>query len=168
MLLWHITRDEFLLRDFLIHALFPAYEAGIYQLRLEDLDDYLRSVPQRGGKTEHEWTRATRERVAAGLLKTAVEFGMLRGKSSKEFAPYHLPEQSFVYLLHAMRAVLGNPRKVIDAPDWRMYLMRPSDVERELLRLHQFRKLDYEVAGSLVLLKLPCASPIEYAEKIAA
>ena len=36
-----------------------------------------------------------------------------------------------------------------------MFLMRPSDVERELLRLHQFRKLHYEVAGSLVQLSLP-------------
>lgn len=167
-LLWHITRDEFLLRDFLSHSLFSAYESGVYQLRPDDLDGYLASVTERGGKTEHQWTEATRRRVAAGLLKMAVEFGMLRGKNAKEFAPYHLPEQSFVYLLHAMQAVLGNPRRVIDSPDWRMYLMRPSDVERELLRLHQFRKLDYEVAGSLVQLKLPCAGPIEYAEKIAA
>lgn len=168
LLLWHITRDEFLLRDFLVHWLFSEYETGVYQLRPDDLDDYLVSIAQRGGQTEHPWTDATRKRVAAGLLRMGVEFGLLRGKNAKEFAPYHLPEQSFVYLLHAMQSVLGNPRKVIDSPDWRMYLMRSLDVERELLRLHQFRKLDYEVAGSIVQLKLPCASPSEYAEKIAA
>jgi len=168
LLLWHVTRDEFLLRDFLVNWLFPAYESGVYQLRTGDLYDYLSTVTGRGGKVEHQWTESTRRHVAAALLKVAVDIGTLRGKVAKEFAPYHLPEQSFVYLLHAMQATLGNPRKVIDSLDWRMYLMRPPDVERELLRLHQFRKLDYEVAGSLVQLKLPCAGPIEYAEKMAA
>jgi hypothetical protein len=46
--------------------------------------------------------------------------------------------------------------------------MRPADVEHELLRLHQFRKLQYEVAGSIVQLSLPYASLTEYAEKVAA
>jgi hypothetical protein len=46
--------------------------------------------------------------------------------------------------------------------------MHPADVERELLRLHQFRKLDYQIAGSLVQLSLPCASAREYAERMVA
>src|SRR5437868_2420069 len=33
LLLWHITRDEFLLRDFLQNWLFPAYEAGAFRIR---------------------------------------------------------------------------------------------------------------------------------------
>ena len=55
---------------------------------------------------------------------------------------------------------------MITSPDWRMFLMRPGDVERELLRLHQFRKLHYEVAGSVVELSLPKKSALEYAEAI--
>ena len=49
-----------------------------------------------------------------------------------------------------------------------MFLMPRSDVERELLRLHQYRKLDYQVAGSIVELTLPCASACEYAERMVA
>ena len=49
-----------------------------------------------------------------------------------------------------------------------MYLMDASDVERELLRLHQFRKVRYEVAGSLAQLKLPHASSVQYAKAFAA
>jgi hypothetical protein len=45
--------------------------------------------------------------------------------------------------------------------------MSPTDVERELLRLHQFRKLRYEVAGSLVELTLPCGSAAEFVEEMA-
>lgn len=168
LLLWHITRDEFLLRDFLQHWLYPSFEAGAFRVRPDELHTYLRNIRKRGGTTEHAWTDATLKRVAAGLLKIAVDFGLLRGSVVKEFASYHLPERSFLYLLHAIREERQSPRKVIDAPDWRMFLMRPSDVEHELLRLHQFRKLEYQVAGSLVQLTLPCESSREYAERMVA
>jgi hypothetical protein len=168
LLLWHVTRDEFLLRDFLTRWLFVAYEEGHYRVRPEDLHGYLRSIRQAGGKIEHAWSETTLNRVAAGLLKMAADFGLLKGSTAKEFASYNLSEPSFLYLLHAMRDERHSPRKVINSPDWRMFLMRPSDVERDLLRLHQFRKVEYEVAGSLVQLKLPCSTAAEYAERMVA
>jgi len=168
LLLWHITRDEFLLRDFLQNWLYPAYKSGVFRVRPEELHAYLRSIQKRGGTTEHPWTETTLKRVAAGLLKMAADFGLLRGSVVKEFASYHLPERSFMYLLHAIREEKQSPRKVLDAADWRMFLMRPSDVEHELLRLHQFRKLEYHVAGSLVQLTLPCSSSRNFAERMVA
>ena len=86
LLLWHMTRDEFLVRDFLENWLFPAYDAGTFRVRPEDLDDYLRGIGKRGGTTEHAWSETTLKRVAAGLLKIAVDFGLLRGSVVKEFA----------------------------------------------------------------------------------
>jgi hypothetical protein len=168
ILLWHMTRDEFLLRDFLINWLFPTFVSGAYRVRTEDLYEHLRSVGRRGGTTEHAWSEMTLNRVATALLKMAVDFGLLRGSSVKEFASYHLPERSFLYLIYALREEMGSPRKVLESEEWRMFLMLPSDVERELLRLHQYRKLDYQVAGSLVQLSLPCASACEYAERMVA
>ncbi|MDC3956915.1 DUF1819 family protein [Polyangium jinanense] len=165
LLLWHMTRDEFLVRDFLQNWLFPAYDDGAFRVRPEDLHAYLQGIGKRGGRTEHAWAEQTMKRVAAGLLKIAVDFGLLRGSVVKEFASFHLPERSFLYLLHAMRDAELSPGKVVGAPDWRMFLMRPADVEHELLRLHQFRKLHYQVAGSLVELSLPCASARDYAER---
>jgi hypothetical protein len=164
ILLWHITRDEFLLRDFLINWLFPAFVAGAYRVRTEDLHEHLRSVRLRGGTTEHAWSEATLHRVATALLKMAVDFGLLRGSIVKEFASYHLPERSFLYLLYVLREKTQSPRKVFESKDWRMFLMQPSDVERELLRLHQYQKVDYQIAGSIVQLTLPCANACEYAE----
>jgi hypothetical protein len=67
-----------------------------------------------------------------------------------------------------MRDTGTAPRQLIASPDWRMYLMRPDDVERELLRLHQFHKLRYEVAGSIVELSLPNNSALEFAEAMVA
>ena len=46
--------------------------------------------------------------------------------------------------------------------------MSHDQVHAHLLRLHQYRKLDYHVAGSIVELTLPCASACEYAERMVA
>jgi Putative inner membrane protein (DUF1819) len=168
LLLWHMTRDEFLVRDFLQTFLFREYDSGAFRVHPEDVQSYLDSIGTRGATTEHPWTEETTKRVVAGLLKISVDFGLLRGSAAKEFASYHLPERSFLYLLHAMRDEKLNPGKVISSPDWRLFLMRATDVERELLRLHQFRKLQYEVAGSLVQLSLPYSSSSEFAERMVA
>ena len=37
LLLWHMTRDEFLLRDFLTQWLYGQYVEGVYRLRPDDL-----------------------------------------------------------------------------------------------------------------------------------
>lgn len=168
LLLWHMTRDEFLVRDFLQTWLFGVYVAGTFRVRLEDVEQYLATIRDRGASTEHAWTEETTKRVAAGLLKIAVDFGLLRGSAVKEFASYHLPERSFLYLLHALRDSQLSPGKLIASPEWRLFLMRSADVEHELLRLHQYKKLDYQVAGSLVQLSLPCTSTVEYAERMVA
>jgi hypothetical protein len=166
LLLWHVTREEFLVRDFLQNWLFSAYDEGAFRVKPEDLFDYLRRIRERGAITEHAWTETTVKRVASGLLKIAVDFGLLRGGTVKEFRSYHLPTRSFLYLLHAIREGQQSPGKIIASPDWRMFLLRPGNVEQELLRLHQFRELEYQVAGSLRQLTLPCATAYEFTESL--
>jgi hypothetical protein len=168
LLLWHITRDEFLLRDFLLHWLYPRFDDGTFRISAEEIRPYLLGVSKRGGVVEHKWTETTLDRVAVGLLRIATDFGLLTGVQRRQFASYHLPDASFLYILHAMREQRLAPARLVASPEWRMYLMRPSDVERELLRLHQFRKLEYHVAGSLVQLKLPYEGTSQYAEGMVA
>jgi hypothetical protein len=164
ILLWHMTRDEFLLRDFLLNWLYPEFEGGVLRPRPEDVIAFLDTVGSRGGVTEHDWSPATRSRVAAGLLKAAADFGLLGGHVVKEFASFHLPDRSFLYLLHALAETTQSASKIINCADWRMFLMDPSDVERELLRLHQYRKLRYESAGTLGQITLPYPTALAYAE----
>jgi hypothetical protein len=169
LLLWHMTRDEFLVRDFLISWLYPQYELGAYRLGADDVVAYLGSLESKNGiRWSGHWTQATRDRVASGLLRIAADFGLLAGGSQKEFNSYHLPDESFLYLLHAMTTAERNARRVIESPDWRMYLMDSRDVEREILRLHQFHRLSYEAAGTLATLDLPAESPAAYAEELVA
>lgn len=167
LLLWHMTRDEFLVRDFLSNWLFSEYKDGAFQIRAEDLYSYLKEL-HTNGLIENPWKDTTLKRVASGLLRIAADFGLMTGTTVREFTSYNMPEESFIYLLHAMYDLYGNGHDVIHSPDWRLYMMNTSEVEREIYRLHQFRQLRFEVAGSLIELSLPCESAVAFAkEKIA-
>lgn len=167
LLLWHMTRDEFLLRDFLIQWVYERYAQGTLRLRSHDLWPYLRTLHDKGLVVE-AWKESTLKRVSSELLRIAVGFGLMRGTVTREFASYHLPEESFLYILHAMIERQPNAREVVHSTDWRMFLMDAADVERELFRLHQFRRVHYEVAGSIAQLKLPCDSAADYAREMVA
>lgn len=166
LLLWHMTRDEFLVRDFLLTWLFQQFADGVYRIRAQDLLPYLEALPDAGHTSTKRWSKPTLERVASGLLRIAVDFGLMRGTQVREFTSYHLPDQSFLYLLHAIAEEQFNAQRVVQSKDWRMYLMYPDDVERELFRLHQFRRVRYEVAGSLAQLELPCDTATQYAREL--
>lgn len=167
LLLWHMTRDEFLLRDFLVHWLFKHFAQGTLRIRTPDLVPYLKAL-HHNGIVDEPWRDSTLKRVASELLRISVDFGLLRGSITREFTSYHLPDESFIYLLHAMRDRQPNALDVVHSPDWHMFLMDADDVERELFRLHQFRRVHYEVAGSLAQLKLPCNSAADYAREMVA
>ncbi len=166
-LLWHMTRDEFLVRDFLVTWLYPRYAEGAYRLRTEDVLPYLAGLPGRSVAVAEAWSTQTAARVAAGLLRMAVDFGLMTGSVVREFASYHLSDEAFLYIAHALAEQEPNASRLVAAADWRMYLMDAGDVEREFLHLHQFKRLDYQVAGSLAQLALPCPSLAAYVEGLA-
>lgn len=166
LLLWHMTRDEFLVRDFLINWLFPRYEEGAFRIQADEVVPYLDSLPEKGVTSTDSWAESTVKRVASGLLRIATDFGLMTGTIYREFVSYHLPDESFLYLLHALAEKQANAARLVESPEWRMYLMQPEDVERELMRLHQYNRLDYQVAGSLAQLSLPCDTALEYAREM--
>lgn len=169
ILLFHMTRDEFLLRDFLVNWLYDQFAQGAFRLSTADVVTYLQTLRKKKGiEWSGQWSEKTTARVASGLLKIATDFGLLKGAIRREFNSYHLPETSFLYLLQAIAETESNARRIVDARDWRLFLLDPADVERELLRLHQFRKLDYQAAGSLAQLKLPHPSAAAYTSEICA
>jgi hypothetical protein len=168
-LLWHMTRDEFLVRDFLINWLEPRFREGAFRIRVSDLYQYLDEIQARGLTQDGKpWSEHTRQRAASGLLRMAADFGLLKGTVVREFASHHLSDEAFLYVLHAIADIEPNGADVIQSPEWQMYLYQPVDVEQEILRLHQFRRLHYERAGSIVALSLPFESAAEYAESLCA
>lgn len=164
--LWHISRNDTLLREFLVNWVFQLREQGIVVLTADSVVEYLHSLVKVRLGSVDAWKDNTYRRVASGLLKTATEFNLLRGHSIKEFEAYRLSERSLMYLLHVLVERENSTRKVIEADDWQLFLISPREVEDELLRLHQYGKLRFERAGSFLELTLPCGNADEYVRSI--
>ena len=166
ILLWHLTRRQFLLSDFLMNWLQPARESGLAVVRTPDLYPHLATLHERGGHVARPWTPETTRRVSNGLLKSAVEFGHLEGSLTRRFRTPVLPDNAVIYVAHALHEVTPRGSDVVNAPEWRLYALSPGAVERELLRLHQFGRLRYEVAGSLAQLTLPQPTALDFARTL--
>jgi hypothetical protein len=163
VLLYHMTRDEFLLRDFLTSWLAAKHAEGVWRIHPQDVGEYLDALRTRAEVVVKEkWSARTTHDVQAALLRYAVEFGLMKGLNTREFISYHVPEGAFLYLLRAMQGAEQNTYRLVHNEDWRLYLMTSDDVERELFRLHQLGKLHYQVAGSVAELRLPHSSALDF------
>lgn len=167
-LLWHIGFVDELYYRFSTEWLFAQYMDGAYILRTEDALPFVRKITDGriasgGNLSDYGALRAARD-----LLRMAGDFGLLEGSAKKKFANFHIPQEAFVYVLQSLSGEGRNTSRIISSKSWRLFLMEPDDVERELLRLHQYKILEYQVAGSMVYLKLPCGSLLEYARKLVA
>lgn len=164
ILLWHLTRDEFLVRDFLVNWLARQHDAGAWRLRTADVVPYLANLHSQAAlQIKAAWSPTTTNRVASGLLGFAVDFGLMTGTLARTFVSYHLPDAALLYLLHAMTELEPNADRMLRAADWRLYLLSPAAVQHELFRLHQLGRLHYEVAGSIAELRLPHRTAVDFA-----
>jgi len=164
LLLWHAAQSEFLVRDFLVNFLFPRIQAGSQRFKPDEVEAYFSWLLKPDDRVKTPWAASTLRYVASGLLKFAATFGLLEGGTVKTAVPYHLPDPCVLYLLHALVDRKVGLAKIVDAEDWRIFLMSPQAVHQELLRLHQYRKVNYQTAGSLVELRLPAADLLTYAK----
>jgi hypothetical protein len=167
-LLWHIGRVDTLYYEFAVDWLFQQFQSGLYLIRTEDCVPFVKACVKRHARDKRELSEYGNVRAARDLLRMASDVGLLTPGVPKRFTHYHIPEEAFLYILYAMHDNAGNVGKIVNSLDWRMYIMEPGDVEREILRLHQFHKLHYEVAGSLAQLMLPYDSLADYTRELAA
>jgi hypothetical protein len=99
----------------------------------------------------------------------ARDFGLLEGEGpTKAFTSVHLSDELILYFCHIIASEENSASRVLTSELWRLVLLNQDQVHAHFLRLHQYRKLNYHVAGSIVELTLPYASACEYAERMVA
>jgi hypothetical protein len=163
-LLWHIGHSDALYRQFALEWLAPEREHGTFSLRTGDVEPFV---------GEHVRTRLGvplsaygRTRTARDLLKMAADLGLLRGHGARTFSANHPTDDALMFALHWLVSETPSPRRLVEHEDWKLFLLSRDALERELLRLHQFRRLRYEAAGSVVSLDLPHASLQSFLESL--
>jgi hypothetical protein len=163
LLLWHLAQSEGLIKRFMLDWLYPRIKEGLGRFQPAEVAEHFAFLLKPGGRPEGPWSESTLKRVSSGLLKLCAAFGLLEGGTVKTTVPYHLPEPCFLYVLRALLDRESNPAKVLEAPDWRIFLLSRQAVHQELLRLHQYRKVDYHEVGSLIDLRLPAPDLLTFA-----
>ena len=162
LLLWHVAQNDPLLLSFITDWLFSEQERGAVRLTTQAAESFLRHYL---ADTHQKWSDTNVTASATGLLRTAALFGLISGGRVRQFAPYRLPDESFLYCAHDLMQRVGSTAKMVADPSWRLFLMTRAAVETELLRLHQLHRLHYNRAGSLVELRLPFDTAAEYARR---
>jgi len=161
-LLWHVGLTDALYYHFATEWLFDCHQKGLHNLRSDAVVPFLKRMLHQVSESPRNLSEYGLQRGARDLLRMAADFGLLHGKSIKNFSPYQMPESAFLYALHALTETEPNCRTMIERPEWRLFLLTPGQVEREILNLHQFHKLNYQAAGSLAQLTLPCRSAADF------
>lgn len=165
-LLWHAGRTDLIYFLFATEWLFPEHERGRFAIRSEDVVPFVREVFKHYSSRTKAHSEYATVRAARDLLLMAKDFGLVEGTSTRHFLPFHLADEAFLYVLHAIAEDESNARRIVESKDWRLFLMTPNDVEREILRLHQFQKLRYDTAGTLAQLTLPFPTLQKYADSL--
>jgi hypothetical protein len=166
--LW-IAMNEILYRNFLENWLYPEYQSGRLVLHTDDALQHVLNAwkslnPENEPLSEYGATRTARD-----LLRMSRDFGLLGGEGqTKTFSSLHFSDDLILYFCHVIASQENSTSRVPTSELWKLVLLDHADVHAHLLRLHQYRKLNYHVAGSLVELTLPCSSPAEYAARMAA
>jgi hypothetical protein len=94
---------------------------------------------------------------------------MLTGKGPKKtFVPIAMGDNVILFYAHLIAEFEGSIAKVANSRLWRLAFMTPTDVHAAFLRLHQYKRVNYQVAGSLIQLSLPSRSALAYSESLAA
>ncbi|KQT48985.1 hypothetical protein ASG43_09140 [Aureimonas sp. Leaf454] len=152
---------------FVLDWLYEERGNGRYQVRAEEIRPFVTSswqLAQKAPLSQYGVVRAARD-----LLKNSTDLGLLSGTSPvKTLNHPGLDDGAFVFHLLLIAEIEGSASRAIESRYWRAAFMAPSDVHNRLLLLHQYRKVDYQVAGSLIQLSLPYANSLAFAEAVAA
>ena len=157
LLLWHLANRESLLGDGLGWA-WDVFAAGGDLLQTAQALEWLESTSGHGHPEVAKWSDGTRKRVAGGLLKAGVDFGLLQGKVKRRFTAFYLADEPLLYVLLQALASSRTTAAALADPRWLWYRLPEVELEHRLLQLHQYRVISYYRAGSVVDLTLPASS----------
>jgi hypothetical protein len=157
LLLWHMANSEGLLGDGLAWT-WEVFSTGGDLLQTDQALAWLDGTASQGHPEVAEWGESTRKRVAGGLLKAGVDFGLLQGRVKRRFTAYYLADEPLLYVLLQALASNRTTAAALSDPRWLWFRLPEAELEHRLLLLHQAQVISYYRAGSVVDLKLPASS----------
>ena len=161
---WITARNEPLLYDFMCEELEVINRVGSFFVNITEVVKWIRD------KLEEQkivWSEATIKGVAGKILAILRDFGILQGKVKKKIAPFYLPIEAFSYISFCLTKEGVSGGKLIQHPDWKLFLLSSEAIERMFLEADKEKMLNYFAAGKVIRIEFPANTYEEMANVIA-
>ena len=160
---WITARAEPILYDFVTGELFAHLGVADREVRIAEVLPWIDGRLRIAGKA---WTPTVRRKVARGLLAALRDFGLLEGTVRKHLAAFRLAPEAFALIAFLLRGLGAEGERLVAHPDWRLFLLSETAVERLFLECHQRHWLRYQVAGAIHRIEFPVDTFEEYAHEL--
>jgi len=153
-LMYYLTAksDEFLY-DYVIREIYERYDNGYLSVAASDVYDYIQRIPRE--KFNGQWSDYTQKRLSRGIMATLRDFGILEGKAHKKISNYYLPLEALLIIAFNLKSEVPSGEKILEHPDWKLFLLNTKLVERMFLEAHQQHYLNYQAAGAIIRIEFP-------------
>lgn len=169
VLYYHAALAEHLLYLMAADFLYDYRQEGRLQVTAADAARYIRSLAtdRANGATAPIYSTAVLVKLAQSALTALRDFGILEGKARKRIAPVHVPHQLVGYVAYALREENDSAQRIVQHRDWRLFLLRPPEVEQAILEAARHGHFTYSAAGSIRRFDWHYGSLEEYVERLA-
>ncbi len=165
ILYFQAARSDLLLHDLVTEVLVEWSKRSSREVRPWEAQEWIGEQVE-AGKTERPWSQPVQLRVVRGLLSTLRDFGVLEGSVNKRLAYPYLPVEAFAFIAYQLYLDGSSGERLVNDPEWRLFLLPDGTVERFFLEAHQEGLLEYYAAGPVVRLDFPANNLEEYADVI--
>lgn len=166
ILYFHAARSDELLHDVVTDFLYPIAQTGLTNtLKTNDVKIWIeRQIKQEN--IVRKWSETTITRCAQELLASLRDFGILEGNIKKKIASQYFPIEAFVYIAFFLKQYQPSGTRLVNDPEWRLFLIDSESVERLFIEAQQHKLLEYYAAGSIIKIDFPAENLVDYANFI--
>lgn len=157
---WITARAEPLLYHFVTDELIEQAKSADREVRIAETTGWITKVAERDGK---KWTPTVRLRIAQVIHAALRDFGILEGVIRKRIAPQHLPLEAFCLIAFCLHELGFDHKNLVRHPDWKLFLLNQTTVERLFLEAHQNGWLDYQCVGEVYRIEFRSQNFDDYA-----
>lgn len=160
---WITARAEPLLHRFVTTELNERAKSHDPVIRIEEANTWVTRAVAIDSKV---WAPSVRIRMAQGMLAALRDFGILEGVVRKRIAPQHLPLEAFCLIAFCLHELGFEHKSLVRHPDWRLFLLSQTTVERLFLEAHQNGWLDYQCVGEIYRIEFESRNLDDYAHDL--
>ena len=165
ILYFHTAMSDPLIHDFAADFISCKYRAGLQGISVDETAEWIKKNIS-AGKTVRPWSDNTIQKSARGLMSALRDFGMLKGLRNKQIAAIYVPVGAFCYIAFYLHLLGLSGKRLLESPEWRLFLLEAQDVERLFIDAHQVHLLEYRAAGSVIRIDFPEGTLEEYSHVI--